>query len=746
MSENRKEYTTIDVARMFFCVCIVFLHSGAYHLMPEEWLFQHCVLRLAVPFFFVTSGFFLGKGMLQENGRKEYLIKYEKRLLYPYVVFSIINTALSTTEMLLRGESGIRTLLKQIRAVIFYPNGALWYIWACMIAAALLYLVLCRNKLEVGIVLGTLLYLAALLMNSYYFLTEGRWIRKFIDLYLRIAVSPRNGIFVGFLFMGIGVLLAKNEKRIEEKNTVRVCILLALLSYLTLIAETVLIQGKETADDHSLFLSFLLLIPAMMVILLHYDIHIEKKYAIYCRNLSAGIYYLHRASLACITVASLIMGFKVNSLLAFLIVLIVDALICIRAYRIGNNAFVKLFKYNNGENSDMAALSRKFLGKISRQQKQAFIFTAILMVIVHFYAFANMIVNHDCVNSILGRESTKHYIELGRWAILPFLKLSSDPVMPSVIGLLSTLYVAAAAVFLVSLWEVRSGASIFLMCAALSSFPVLANTFCYMYTADAYFAALLLAVFYAWLMKRNMVRYFIPGIAVMSVVCGIYQAYWCLGMVLLLAAFFLDYVYGKDAFGGFVKKSVGSLVNLAASLAVYYGIARAVQTATGLSFSAYQDLDRLGQFGSVKEIYWYARAAYFQFLDFFFVQGGFLQDRRLVGLNVVIMLIMVILLAAAFYRNKRKWYEQAAFWCLLVSIPVVINELSIISRNRMWPVMMIAFVLPYLIGIACCERSAFWAGGGTKGTHYSLRNFCLFRCLDELYNDKQNLSENGACL
>ena len=45
----------------------------------------------------------------------------------------------------------------------------------------------------------------------------------------------------------------------------------------------------------------------------------------------------------------------------------------------------------------------RWMDKISRQKKQAFIFTVILMIAVHFYAFSNMIINHDCVNAILGR-------------------------------------------------------------------------------------------------------------------------------------------------------------------------------------------------------------------------------------------------------------------------------------------------------------------------------------------------------
>ena len=388
----------------------------------------------------------------------------------------------------------------------------------------------------------------------------------------------------------------------------------------------------------------------------------------------------------------------------------------------------------------------RWMDKISRKKKQAFIFTVILMIAVHFYAFSNMIINHDCVNSILGRESTEHYIELGRWAILPFLKISSDPVMPAVIGMLSTLYIASAAALLVSLLEIQSARNIFLVCAALTSFPVLANTFCYMYTADAYFAALLLSVLYAWLMKRSVTRYFVPGIVIMTVVCGIYQAYWCFGMVLLLAALFLDYVYGREAFGTAAKKIIASITNLAISLGMYYGIARAVQTACGLEFSSYQDMDRMGQFGSIKEIYWYAREAYRQFLEFFFAEGGFVTDRRMAGLNIVIMIVLAALLIHAFYRNRRRWYEQVIFWILLLLIPAVINELSVVSRNRLWPVMMIAFVIPYMLAAACCEETAPRLRGGTESSGFALQHLLISGYMDELSDDQQDLCKNGACL
>lgn len=343
--------------------------------------------------------------------------------------------------------------------------------------------------------------------------------------------------------------------------------------------------------------------------------------------------------------------------------------------------------------------------KISPEAKKAFKMSAILAVIVHLYAFTNMILNHDCVNTILSRESTEHYIELGRWAILPFLKISGEPVMPAVNGALSVLYIAIAAALLVSVWELRSDIALFLISTVLASFPVMANTFCYMYTADAYFAALAMAVLYVWLMKKyDGWKVFICGIVLMAVICAIYQAYWCFGAVLILAVCFMEYIRGKVDFSGFIRKGVHCVLNLGLSLALYYAVTKVIQWATGIQFSSYQDFDRLGKFGSIKEIYWYGREAWKQFITFYFKDGGFIKDYRMIALNIIIAIVSIVLMFRYFYKVKRKWYEQLFFWGLMAVIPVAVNILSVISRNRLWPVMMIAFVIPYILAIACCEH------------------------------------------
>ena len=96
---------------------------------------------------------------------KKCLIVYEKRLLFPYIIFSTINILLASIEMALNGEHIFKIVLKIIRSVIFYPYGALWYVWASMIAVFLLYWFIKKDKIRLAIISGVLLYGMGLLMK-----------------------------------------------------------------------------------------------------------------------------------------------------------------------------------------------------------------------------------------------------------------------------------------------------------------------------------------------------------------------------------------------------------------------------------------------------------------------------------------------------------------------------------------------------------------------------------------------------
>lgn len=338
-------FFAVDIAKMFFAICIVFLHSGAYHLLPGEWYVLHCVLRLAVPFFFVITGYMWGIGIYQKKrNQREALIRFEKRMLYPYLVFSFANIVVEVLKMYLDGEQPLWIFLKVCRSIIFYPYGALWYIWACMVAVPFLYIFIKYNKVRDALFAGILLYVAALLMNSYYFLIEETPIQRVVDLYLKIATSPRNGIFFGFMFIGIGVWLGKHHDQIISRKWKGRSLILGGISYCFLIGETFFIHNKTMADDHSLFISFLVLIPSLVVVLLNCNIVLKKTVSYELRYISSGTYYLHRFLLSVLNIFYFYIGITMNKMFDFILILFVCIGVCCWLNKNKTEPFYSLLK------------------------------------------------------------------------------------------------------------------------------------------------------------------------------------------------------------------------------------------------------------------------------------------------------------------------------------------------------------------------------------------------------------------
>lgn len=146
-SNDKMIYKSVDCAKFFFCLCIVFWHTGAVQSLKidaSEWMITQYILRLAVPFFFITSGFFLGNKLRMVHTDAMYwetIKKYCLRLLKPLIVFELLNILLPLfLHIRHTREDLVEYFCDIIRRIIFYPEGALWYIQASIIGALLLYL------------------------------------------------------------------------------------------------------------------------------------------------------------------------------------------------------------------------------------------------------------------------------------------------------------------------------------------------------------------------------------------------------------------------------------------------------------------------------------------------------------------------------------------------------------------------------------------------------------------------------
>lgn len=318
----------VDALKFFFCLCVVAIHCDALNGLNSDakYYATQGVFRLAVPYFFVASGFFLGKKAIENFDKIDSIYKkYMKRLIVPLVVFELINIALESLNML-PYMTGPFIFKEIIRHVVFYPWGALWFIQACIVGSFLLYPFASRKKFVMPVVMGSCLYVWALICNNYFFLVQDTPFEGYVKIYMDTCISARNGFFVGFVYLAIGHMLS--QIRLNFNNAVMKCSM--VLIFVLFILEIVCLKNQASLDDSALYLMQLFFVPMLFLVSTKINIGFSSRPSKMLRDFSIGVYLLHRPILSFFELLGL--NYLPNFGL-WLIVVIVCLGICYLAFR-----------------------------------------------------------------------------------------------------------------------------------------------------------------------------------------------------------------------------------------------------------------------------------------------------------------------------------------------------------------------------------------------------------------------------
>lgn len=277
-------YDVVDYFKFFFALCIVAIHTplwgGAVYPL---------LLRLAVPYFFVASGFFVGLKVYCRSKVNWYAII--RRLLVKLLIFEPISISLILLYQSRNGYTFYESISIVVKHIIFYPYGALWYIQALIIAFLIISWAIKYKKLTSLLVLSLLGYFVALIMNNYYFLiVDCRGAKELVDNLLEVIISPRNGLFVGLLFVLIGMKVAEYKNMFIQNK--RIIILLFCISYVFLVIESFALENLPSNDDGGLYLLYVVVVPLLFAITISISRRLPN--SVLLRNLSTSIYLMHR--------------------------------------------------------------------------------------------------------------------------------------------------------------------------------------------------------------------------------------------------------------------------------------------------------------------------------------------------------------------------------------------------------------------------------------------------------------------
>lgn len=280
---TNKRNGLIDLTKLFFSICIVFIHTGLSDKIPYGFEIKELIFRLGIPFFFVCSGYFFAKNNIN-TGKKLYL--YLKRIFIPFIFFSIIYIL---CEAYFLGEGSYNYIVLNVSKMFLgSPSVVTWYSGSIIWTFIILYFIKDKRKLLYVILISLTLYLVGLSFTTYDFILNG--FNPLLLMALKNTfIQNRSFWFVGLLYVSIGYSLEKYSK-LEAVKTLKLIIAL-IISFVFCYIETTFIKGKTLYFEFDFLISHILVVVILFMLTIKCSkLNFNSKFI---RNLSTTVYYIH---------------------------------------------------------------------------------------------------------------------------------------------------------------------------------------------------------------------------------------------------------------------------------------------------------------------------------------------------------------------------------------------------------------------------------------------------------------------
>lgn len=342
----------IDIMKFTGAVLVVSIHFAPFGSGENvEFLnfeVQQFLARIAVPFFFMSNGYFLFRKMEYGSFSWEPVKQYLFRLFRLYLIWSAVYFPLAIRRVILDGGSVGAGVVRFVKKFLFSGSYThLWYLNAAIVGVLIVSALLAAGwEISSILILAGSLYAVGLLAQSYFGvilplreLTPGLWegLKQVQD----VMETTRNGLFFGFLFIGLGMLCAYREIPCSRNRAFGgFAISLALLNLEALFVK-----------KHNLVLKtdmYILLVPTvffLFVALLRVLLTDRKVYPL-LRKMSSLIFYLHIGVEIALEILFFFMGVDiVHSYLQFPLTLGITMLISLCIIKMSekeNTAWLKI--------------------------------------------------------------------------------------------------------------------------------------------------------------------------------------------------------------------------------------------------------------------------------------------------------------------------------------------------------------------------------------------------------------------
>ncbi|OCN04399.1 hypothetical protein A4S06_11305 [Erysipelotrichaceae bacterium MTC7] len=281
------EYGRIDYFRIVAALLVIAAHYPVFQSLDPtlDYAYTRIIARIAVPFFFISSAFFLFKHIDSQTSSRVHQfmktnIKYYILCIIIYLPFNFIGGSYANW-------TNIKTLLQQ-----FLFNGTFYHLWffvGSAVGAWIAWLFLKTFNIKSSLFFTTLLYLIGMFGDSYYGLIKNiPVLAGFYDIIFQVFDTTRNGLFMAPVFFVLGALLAKQSRQ----HKIKASYFDILICFVTFVTEGLLVyklQWIRSDINNTMYLSLL----PFSYCLFRFLIAKTKPRNVQLRNISLYMYILH---------------------------------------------------------------------------------------------------------------------------------------------------------------------------------------------------------------------------------------------------------------------------------------------------------------------------------------------------------------------------------------------------------------------------------------------------------------------
>lgn len=280
---GKKYYTGIDCFRFIAALLIITIHTSPLTSFSEmgDFILTRVMARVAVPFFFMASGFFT-ISRYTCNARR--LADFIKRTAVIYGAAILLYIPVN----IYNGYFGMKNLAPNIIKDMVFDGTFyhLWYLPASMIGAGIAWYMVKMLDYKKAFAAAALLYLIGLFGDSYYGISENiSVLNGFYYLVFQVSDHTRNGIFFAPVFFIMGGFAADNYHKIKLRESI--CGF--GISFVLMFGEGILLHYLDMQRHDSMYTFLLPCIYFLFSILLNF----KGKRLHWLRTSSLIIYIIH---------------------------------------------------------------------------------------------------------------------------------------------------------------------------------------------------------------------------------------------------------------------------------------------------------------------------------------------------------------------------------------------------------------------------------------------------------------------